>query len=76
MPKRRTVLRGANVSAQKASTGRKSSGDVSCTVKVRTPGEKTSAYSARGKPGSSLVKRCMEGWRSLKTAIGKKRKPK
>lgn len=77
MPKkRRTVLRGANVSAQKASTGRRASGDVSCTIKVRTPGEKTSAYSTRGKPKSSLVSRCMASWKSLKKAISKKRKPK
>lgn len=64
---------GANRSRQSASTGRKGSGDVACTIKVRAPKGPTSAYSVRGKPGDAAVKPCLDAHKAQAKRVRKKR---
>jgi hypothetical protein len=63
---------GANKSRQAKSTGRKGSGEVSCTVKVRAPKGPTSAYSVRGKPGESKVAPCLAAHKAQAKRVRRK----
>lgn len=59
--------------SQRGSTGRKKSGEVACSVRLKRPGESADTVGARGRASRNpVLKACSAAWGKVKKALKSK----